>query len=99
MKSSGSANFQDRQRELHDSPAAILRRAWKDGRGPALDAFVSEISDVSPAELAELIRIDFDARWNRDDPRQPEDYLRLFSVVADDAELAVDVIYAEYLAR
>jgi serine/threonine-protein kinase len=43
--------------------------------------------------------VDFDARWSRHDRRRPEEYLRAFSAVAEDTEAAVDVIYAEYLAR
>ncbi len=84
---------------LLDSPAANLRRAWQEGRDPALETFVAGLPQVSPEELAVLILVDFDARWSRNDPRRPEEYLRQFSAVAADAELAVDVIYAEYLAR
>ena len=51
------------------------------------------------AILPPLIQIDFDARWSRNDRQRPEEYLRRFAAVAADAELAVDVIYAEYFAR
>jgi serine/threonine-protein kinase len=46
-----------------------------------------------------LIQVDLAARWSRNDRQRPEEYLRRFSTVAADAELAVDVIYAEYFAR
>jgi WD40 repeat protein len=82
-----------------DSPAATLRRAWQQGQEPVLDTFVAEFTDISPAELAAMIRVDFEARWHRKEPRPPEDYLRAFAAVAGDPESAVDVIYAEYLAR
>jgi serine/threonine protein kinase/WD40 repeat protein len=88
-----------RLRVFDESPSASLLRAWQQGHEPALDTFVAGLSRVSPAELAALIRIDLDERWRRNDPQRPEDYLLRFSAVAADAELAVDVIYAEYLAR
>ena len=66
---------------------------------PTSIPFVAGLSPVSPGELAALIRIDLDARWSRNDRERPEEYLRRFPSVAADAELAVDVIYAEYLAR
>ena len=57
------------------------------------------MNDLSPSDLAELIQIDLEARWSRKDRQRPEGYLRRFSTVAADAELAVDVIYTEYFAR
>jgi serine/threonine protein kinase/WD40 repeat protein len=87
------------KRRPASSPAAQLRGAWQAGQEPALREFVSELPDVSAVELAELIRIDLDARWGRNDRRQPEEYLKQFPTVAADTELAVDVIYSEYLAR
>ncbi len=80
-------------------PSVAFCRAWKEGQSPALETFVTGLSDVSPAELATLIRIDIAARWNRSDRRRPEEYFELFSTVASDAELAVDIIYTEYIAR
>ena len=99
MKSPESASISNHRREFGNSPAENLRRAWQTGHGPDLDAFAGKIPDLSPAELAELIRVDFDIRWQHSDPRRPEDYFRRFAAVAANAELAVDVIYAEYLAR
>src|SRR5262245_3111773 len=99
MNSAGPPNFETRNRGFHEAPAENLRREWQDGREPALDSFLAGLPDVSPSELASLIRVDFEARWSRNDHRQPEEYLRRFSAVAADTELAVDVIYTEYLAR
>ena len=99
MNSPGPTNSRDLKREFHDSPAANLLRAWQEGCEPVLDAFVAGLPDVSPSELAALIRVDFEARWIRNEPRLPEEYLRNFAAVSADPELAVDVIYAEYLAR
>jgi serine/threonine protein kinase len=95
----GPINSSAPRRGSQASPSANLCRAWQDGQAPDLPTFVAELSEVSPAELAALIRIDFAARWNQDDRPRPEEYFGLFSAVASDVELAVDIIYAEYLAR
>src|SRR5437762_2852188 len=95
----GPINSSAPRRGAQASPSANLRLAWQEGQAPDLLSFVTRLSDVSPAELAALIRIDFAARWNQGDRPRPEEYLGLFSAVASDVELAVDIIYAEYLAR
>jgi eukaryotic-like serine/threonine-protein kinase len=99
MTRSIPSNASPQRRMLNDSPVETLRRAWQEGREPALDTFVAGLTDVSPGDLAALIRADLDARWSRNDRQRPEEYLRRFAAVAADAELAVDVIYAEYFAR
>ncbi len=99
MTHSGPSQFSPERRMPHDSPAESLRRAWQAGGEPALDTFVAGLNDLAPRELASLIQIDFAARWSRNDRQRPEEYLRRYSTVAADAELAVDVIYAEYFAR
>ncbi len=99
MTRSSPSHFGDQRGVPGDSPAEILQRAWREGHEPDLDDFVAGLNDVSPRQIAALIQIDFDARWSRNDRERPEEYLRCFSTVAADAELAVDVIYAEYFAR
>src|SRR5690348_17120587 len=95
----GPSQFSPQGRVPRDSPAESLRRAWQAGDEPALDTFVARLNDLAPRELASLIQVDFAARWSRNDRQRPEEYLRRYSTVAADAELAVDVIYAEYFAR
>ena len=79
-------------------PESLGRRGNKTP-APILDVFLAEKAKLSPRDLAALIRIDLNARWRRNMPRPAEDYLGRYSQVAENAELAVDVIYAEYLAR
>lgn len=76
-----------------------LRRAWQHGQEPDLEAIVAAAPHLSASEIAELVRVDLELRWRRNDPKRAEDYLDRFPVVAENAELAVDVVYAEYLAR
>jgi len=99
MSSLRSFDPDDRSQTFVDGPAAELLRAWHEGRQPDLEAFVAGFPDLSVDGLSELVRLDLDVRWLQKDPRGAESYLARFPALADNAELAVDVIYAEYLAR
>ncbi|HWB08738.1 MAG TPA: hypothetical protein VG826_05925 [Pirellulales bacterium] len=85
--------------ELRESPAAALWAAWRAGGEPDLESFVAGLSEVAPRDLEVMIRIDLAARRQRNDHTPAEEYLRRFPAVAADPELALDVIYGEYLAR
>ena len=89
----------DPSQPLDRSPTADLLRAWQGGQVPEFEAYVASLPNLSPCELADLVRVDLDQRQRRQYPRRAEDYLARFPAVAADAELAIDVIYAEYLAR
>ena len=98
--STGAADGSEGDWAIDDgSAAAGFERAWKRDPAPLLEAFVAQQADLSPRELTALIRIDLSARWQRNDPQPAEDYLASYAGVAENAELALDVIYAEYLAR
>ena len=77
-------------------------RAWQEKLPQATPARrrVARYRGLSPpGELAAMVRIDIDVRWRRSDARPAESYLSRFPALANDPELAVDIIYAEYLAR
>ncbi len=57
------------------------------------------LSNLATRDLAELVRVDLDAHWERGKRPMVEEYLQRYRAIAADAELALDVIYAEYLAR
>ena len=88
-----------RSETIKDGPVARLLRAWQDGRKPQLEALIAEHPGISPGELAAMVQADIDVRWRRDDARPAESYLARFPALSNDPELAVDIIYAEYLAR
>ena len=46
-----------------------------------------------------MVQVDIDIRWRRNEAQPAESYLARFPALCDDPELAVDIIYAEYLAR
>jgi hypothetical protein len=76
-----------------------MPRAGQLGQEPDLETIVAAAPHLSASELAELVRVDIELRWRRNDPKRAEDYLDRFPLVAENTELAVDVVYTEYLAR
>jgi eukaryotic-like serine/threonine-protein kinase len=88
-----------RSETVEDGPIAELLRAWQEGRQPQLEAFIAEYPGLTPGELAAMVHLDIDVRWRRSDSRPAESYLSSFPALSNDPELAVDIIYAEYLAR
>ena len=76
-----------------------MLRAWQEGRQPQLEALIAQYPGLSLGELAAMVQVDIDVRWRRNDARPAESYLARFPALSNDPELAVDIIYAEYLAR
>ena len=105
MKSPISRGSESRQADVsesaswQDTPAEKLSRAWGGGAEPELDSFVAGLPDATPADLAELIRVDLTRRWQRPDRERAESFLHRFPTVAADPELTLDIVYCEYLAR
>ena len=87
--------------------AAELGRQWRSGKAPALEDFLAEWSSaewlersaVSARELAALVSLDQRERWRRGQRPAAEEYLRRFPQLLSDEELALDVIYSEFLLR
>jgi serine/threonine protein kinase len=105
MKSPTFPNSESRPASLDDwanwpeAPAAKLSRAWEGGAELELDPFVAGFPEITPAEVADVIRVDLTRRWQRNDRARAESYFSRFPVVAADPELMLDVVYCEYLAR
>jgi serine/threonine protein kinase len=74
-------------------------RLWENGQQPDLDAFLATCTSLAPAQLAAVIRIDQRERWRAGERVPIEEYLRRFPPLADNAEIALDLIYNEFLLR
>ncbi len=68
-------------------------------RPQTLEAFLAQHQDVSGAELAAVARVDLRERWRSGQRPTAEEYLGRFPQLAAAEESAVDMIYAEFLAR
>ncbi len=78
-------------------PADRYEALWRGGR-PDLDHFLAGAGPLTAAELAAVLLVDQRERWRAGDPTPAEEYVRRLPDPAD-PELALDLIYGEYLAR
>ncbi|HZL90049.1 MAG TPA: tetratricopeptide repeat protein [Pirellulaceae bacterium] len=87
-----------------------LGRQWRQGKTPTIEDFLAEWSSaerssalsrpaVTARELAALVSLDQRERWRRGERPSAEAYLQQFPQLAADDELALDVIYGEFLLR
>ncbi len=81
------------------SPAQEYLAQWQAGGAPQIEAFLAVRGGIAPRDLASLVRVDLRERWRRGECPDVGDYLARFPVLAADPELAVDVIYTEFLIR
>ena len=84
---------------------ADLQQRWKRETAPPLEDFLQEWSSsdcavrIGERELVSLVSLDQLERWRRGQRPTAEEYLRRFPQIAADDELALDVIYGEFLLR
>jgi serine/threonine-protein kinase len=84
---------------------AELKRQWRCGNAPRLEDFLREWSSsewterIGDRELLSLVSWDQLERWRRGQRPTAEEYLQRFPQLAADDELALDVIYSEFLLR
>ncbi len=80
-------------------PAGRLLELWSMGKRPDLSTFLASGDSHSISQIADAIRIDQEQRWQIGEQTMAESYLQAFPDLERDAELAVDVIFNEYLLR
>lgn len=81
------------------SPAEQYRALWLVDRAPALSEFLAGYEDFSQDELLEIIEIDRAERWRRGERINAERYLSDHSLLCEDEEAALVVIYGEFFLR
>lgn len=69
------------------------------GAMPDLAAFVASVSALDPRDLAALVHVDQRHRHAAGAPRPAESYFESFPALGSDTELALDVVYQEYVLR
>src|SRR5262245_40251564 len=82
-----------------DGPAARLWTLWARGERPEIAAFVDEVGPLAPEVLAEVLRVDQRERWGVGERPELSRYFRDFPALTRDVELAMELIYGEYLIR
>jgi tetratricopeptide (TPR) repeat protein len=72
---------------------------WQCGRPPDLRQFLADAGPLSPQQLAAVLAVDQRERWQAGEPVPAETYLRDFPALRDDTELALELVYGEFLLR
>ncbi len=89
-------------REAADTPDPIgqFLQLWQQRQMPVVRTFLARWGgNLTPIQLAAILRIDQRERWLRGERIRAEDYLRDFPEVGADAAAALDAVYGEFLLR
>jgi tetratricopeptide (TPR) repeat protein len=85
--------------EDREEPAQCLWRLWQEGQRPDVRRFLEGIGELSPEQLAAVLRVDQRERWHAGERIPAEHYLGAYPALAADAEAALDLVYQECLLR
>jgi serine/threonine protein kinase len=80
-------------------PAEQFDQLWSTGQRPDLNKFAARQPMLTAEQLAALVRIDQRERSRLGEPILAEQYLTAFPQLIAETDLAVDVVYHEYLLR
>lgn len=80
-------------------PAERLLLLWEQGTPVTLPEFLSTAGELTPAQLASVLRLDQRRRWQAGERILAESYLQRYPHVSADREAVVDVIFHEFLLR
>ena len=86
-------------RTVADDSAPDLWLRWQRGEPIDLGAFFAGPGVLSASQLAAVLRVDQRGRWAIGERVAAADYFRYFPALTDDPELAVELIYGEFLLR
>jgi tetratricopeptide (TPR) repeat protein len=93
---SSTAARKDGERE---GAAARLQRLWSHKQRPDVDAFVHQQEPLPVAEIGAVLCVDQSERWQAGERPPVEGYLQRYPAVRANPDVAVDLIYAEFLLR
>src|SRR5262245_37386562 len=82
-----------------DAPADRLWALWRQGERPDLGAFLAQAGDLTPAQLAAVLRVDQRERWQAGERVPAETYLRQYPRVRAHADGLLDLVYNEFRLR
>jgi eukaryotic-like serine/threonine-protein kinase len=81
------------------APAERLLLLWERGTQLDLQDFLSTAGELTPAQLATVLRLDQRRRWQAGERILVESYLGRYPQLNMDSEAVVDVIFHEFLLR
>jgi tetratricopeptide (TPR) repeat protein len=81
----------------HEEPERLLWQLWRQGYRPDLRQFLAEVGELPPARLAAVLAVDQRECWRSGRRLPAEMYLQQYPSVQADSELALDLIWTEFL--
>jgi hypothetical protein len=85
-------------RRTRDLPARF-GELWRKGQRPDLAAFLAGAGPLTPQQLLAVLRIDQEERWRAGERVAAEAYFDAHPTLKGDPEIALELIYCEYLLR
>jgi hypothetical protein len=83
-----------------EDAARQLRRLWRTGQRPDVDAFLVQMGSLPPSEVVAVLRVDQDERWRIGERVKSERYLHSYRRLwAQSSSHALDLIFNEFLIR
>ena len=80
-------------------PSRDLWSLWRSGRRPRVADFLEQAGVHDPEQIVMALRVDQAERCRLGQWVPAESYFDAFPAIKDDAESAIDLIFAEYLLR
>ena len=80
-------------------PVRRLCSLWRQGQQPRVEDFLEQAGVRDPEQIVMALRVDQAERCRLGQWVPAEAYLEAFPAIKDDAESAIDLIFAEYLLR
>ena len=80
-------------------PERQLEHLWRAGQRPLVKDFLADAGDLSPEQVLAVLVVDQCERWNRGERVAAESYLQAFPALTGNLEMAIELIYGEFLLR
>jgi WD40 repeat protein len=87
------------RRDRPNDPARRLYNLWRQGERPRVEEFLAQAGVTDPALVVTVLRVDQWERRGLGEWVPAEAYFEAFPTVLDDPEMAIDLVFAEYLLR
>jgi hypothetical protein len=83
----------------HDDPAHRLWKLWRQGQPPRVEDFLAAAALDDAEQIRAVLRVDQVERFRLGQGVPAEAYLQAFPAVANASELALDLVFGEFLLR
>jgi tetratricopeptide (TPR) repeat protein len=76
-----------------------LRLLWRRGERPNVHEFLARAGNLSPAQIAAVLRVDQEERWRRSERVPAESYFQHYPELRSDTLTGSELVYSEFQLR